>query len=194
MDQLPVCSAQPADTVDIAPGCRPEVDGTLHLEEWSDGTCFPAADLAFRGKYEGDYFYMAFSGPPTCGCPIWLVIDPDSSGGADGDEFAIGVFDDPFGADGDRAELVLQAGQWQIGAAPDGITVLCPGASPNPVRYEWSIPMSALGLAPGGSGGFRMAIVHADATWPADVDIPAGQVLPIDPDGWATVESSSAWM
>src|SRR5437762_3559360 len=80
-------------------GCIPNVDGKLHDAEWADGACFLASGDTLYVKYAGDAVYLAESGVPTCGCGMPFEFDPDDSGDLSGNEFAVSVFDDPFGTD-----------------------------------------------------------------------------------------------
>jgi hypothetical protein len=120
-----------------------------------------------------------------------FMFDPDGKSSADGDEFDVSVFDDPFNADGDRNDLQLSGGTWSQGSAPAGIVVQCPGNQPDPIRYEWSVPLSALGVTPGSPHSFRLAIVHASAHWPAGLAVSNG--ASVDPSTWGTISSSSNW-
>jgi len=171
--ELPACAANTATPVNVEQGCEPGVDGTLHADEWSDGTCFLAGDMTIVAKYGVDTLYLAASGVPSCGCPMGFYFDPDGAGET-GDEFAIALFDDPFNTDGDRGDFVFQGGAWVSGDAPAGIVTKTPGDQPSPVRYEIEIPYSALGLTAGTAHDVGFALVHASASWPAGLSIADG--------------------
>jgi hypothetical protein len=190
---LPSCTADPS-SVDVPAGCTPNVDGTLHADEWKDSACFVVAggDTTVNMKFANGDLYMATSGVPSCGCPIRVQFDPDGNSAADGDEYAVGVFDDPFGKDGDRGDLVLQNGAFVTGTAPAGIVTACPGSNPNPIRYEWKIPFAALGISAGKAHSFRMAIVHAAKHWPDGLVVDASDNAG-DPANWGTIQSSANW-
>ncbi len=142
-------------------------------------------------KYAGDSFYMATIGNPTCGCGMQFNFIPSGGTTIGADEFTIAVADDPFQTDGDRANLKISGGSFQTGAtAPSGIVTACPGGQPMPVPFEWKIPLSALGVTPGASHAFRMAIVHAAAKWPSGLTLNASQV-PADATTWGTLSSAS---
>jgi hypothetical protein len=173
----------------------PAIDGALHAAEWSDGVCVSSAtsDMTMRFKYAGDSLYIAQAGNPTCGCPMPFEFDPNGNTMADGDEFAISVFDDPFATNGDRADLLLKNGKFVMGMVPAGIEVMCPPNQPTPIRYEWKIPLAALGISPGTPHTFRFAHVHASAHWPSGVVIDPASNASIDTASWGTVSSSTNW-
>lgn len=171
---LSACADQTASPIAAALGCVPAVDGTLHEDEWSDGSCELAGDMTLSVKHDADTLYIAASGQPSCGCPMFFYFDPTMGTSPDGDEFAIGLFDDPFNPDGDRVDQVNSGGAWVNGEAPPGIVTLCPGNQPSPIRYEISIPYSALGLVAGQEGDIGFALVHAGAVWPAGLSVDQG--------------------
>jgi hypothetical protein len=179
--------------VDVPAGCTPTIDGSLHQEEWSDAACFTVAsgDMVVRIKYSGDSVYMATSGSPTCGCGMPFEFDPDGTGAANGNEFAISVFDDPFGTDGDRSNYVLQNGAFVVGTVPTGVVVMCPGNQPSPIRYEWKIPFAALGIIAGSPHSYRQAIIHSSAHWPDGLVLTSG--VAVDPTNWGQMSSSKNW-
>lgn len=191
---LPACSTSASmSAVDVPSGCAPTVDGKLHQEEWSDAACFTVGtgDMIVRVKYSGDSVYMATSGAPTCGCGMPFEFDPDGTGPANGNEFAISVFDDPFGDDGDRTDFVLQNGAFVQGTGPSGIVIMCPGKQPSPIRYEWKIPFAALGITAGSPHTYRQAIIHSSAYWPEGLVLSSGVAL--DPANWGQLSSRTNW-
>jgi hypothetical protein len=197
IDKLPDCAAGPLDTIAVPAGCAPVIDGVLHAEEWGDGTCFDvggsgAPDMVVRMKIAGDSLYFATSGLPTCSCGMKFYFDPSGMQGLDGDEFAVSVMDDPFLKDGNRSDFVFQAGKLVAGNAPGGIETACPGNLPNPVRYEWRLPLSALGAKAGTTHPFRFAIVHAEAKWPAGLTVD-GNGAASTPGTWGVVKPATAW-
>jgi hypothetical protein len=113
---------------------------------------------------------------------------------ANGDEFGIGVFDDPFVTDGDRSDHVLTSGVWGTGTVPEGIVTRCPGGQPSPIRYEWQVPLSALGITPGGAHTFGFAIAHPGAAhWPTGVTTVDAMEYPTDPAQWSAISSTALW-
>jgi hypothetical protein len=187
---LPACTSNTTSTVNVVRGCEPTIDGTLHADEWADGTCFTAGDMTVVAKYAGDALYLAASGMPSCGCPMRFYFDPDGSSAAPNDEFAIGVFDDPFNKDGDRADFVYQGGKYVQGTAPAGIVTACPGMQPIPIRYEIKIPFTAIGVTAGSPRNVGLAFVHAAAKWPAGLALDATGA-PTDVTSWGILGSSS---
>ena len=180
-------------------GCEPTVDGTLHLEEWNDGVCFNVGDaggpdMIIKMKYAGDSLYFASSGLPSCGCPMLFAFDPNGVAAANGDEFGIGVFDDPFQTNGDRVDDVLTAGVWNPGTVPTGIVTACPGNQPSLIRYEWKVPLAALGITPGVAHTFGFAISHpGGARWPASITTVSPLDYPTDPAEWGAISSTALW-
>jgi hypothetical protein len=194
--RLPACSAGGTSNINVVAGCAPNVDGTLHMEEWSDATCFDigtGGDVVYA-KYAGDAVYLAFSATPACGCGMSFAFDP--SGGttlATGD-FVINVFDDPFMTNGDRGDYVVSGSMWTMGTAPTGIVTACPGNQPNPINYEFKLPFSALGITAGTAHTFRFAVDHPNGgSWPPGLTEPAGSTLPNNPANWGQLSSSSNW-
>ncbi len=189
---LPTCSQPAGNTLVVSPGCIPNVDGTLHDSEWSDGSCFVVGDgdMTVVMKYAGDSIYMATSGQPTCGCGMPFYFDPDGSGAANGNEFLWVVFDDPFNTDGDHSTQVLMNGAWVNGNAPAGIESMCPGNQPTPVRYEWKIPLAAVAASPGASHSWRFAINHNSQVWPSTLEPTSPST---DPTTWGTISSANDW-
>ena len=194
--RLPACSAAATAQVQLAAGCTPTVDGTLHQEEWSDATCFSigtGGDVVYA-KYAGDAVYLAFSATPACGCGMAFAFDPDGGTTLDGDEFAVDVFDDPFSTTGDRGDAVVSGGTWTMGTAPSGIVTACPGNQPSPVNYEFKVPFAALGLTAGSAHTFRFAVNHPNGgSWPAGLTEASGSTLPDNPSNWGQVSSSAKW-
>ena len=140
-------------------------------------------------KHAGDAVYMATSGMPTCGCPMQIYFQA-----ADGKNFVVSVFDDPFNKDGDRSDFTLTPQSTLAMAAIDkSIVTACPGNTPTPIRYEWKIPLAKLGLSEGKAGQFKLAIVHAGAHWPAGLSLTAQGVATYDASEptWGTVSSPS---
>lgn len=194
--RLPACSAAATASLQLAAGCTPTSDGTLHQEEWADATCFAlgASGDVMYAKYAGDKVYLAFSATPACGCGMAFAFDPDGGTTLDGDEFAVDVFDDPFNPDGDRADFVASNGTWVTGTAPTGVKSACPGQTPNPINYEFEVPFSALGIMAGTAHTFRFAVNHPNGgSWPAGVTEPANPDIPNDPSNWGQISSASAW-
>ncbi len=186
---LPDCAGQTSDVIAAELGCVPTVDGTLHGDEWSDGACALAGDMTLSVKHDADTVYIAASGQPSCGCPMFFYFDPTMGATPDGDEFAIGLFDDPFNPDGDRVDQVNSGGAWVNGDAPAGIVTLCPGNQPSPIRYEISIPYAALGLAAGEESEIGFALVHAGVVWPESLSVDqSGQ--PDDLSTFGTISGS----
>jgi hypothetical protein len=187
---LPTCTGGATTSVTVPLGCTPTVDGTLHAEEWTDGACFTLAggDDTVYLKHDATNVYLAFSATPACGCPMAFMFDPDGTT-TSGDEFALGLFDDPFGTDGDRFDQTLTGTTWATGAAPAGIVTKCPGSQPSPIPYEISLPYSALGITAGGTHTFRLAIQHVTLGWPSAV---AGSTQSTDPSTWGTI-SATPW-
>jgi len=193
--QLPGCGNS-ADTIDVPAGCQPNVDGALHVEEWQDGACFTTdnGDMTVFVKYAGDTLYMATATVPSCGCPMTFAFDPDGMGALDGDEFAIHLFDDPFSGSGDRFDTIYQGNSWTGGSAPNGITTVCPTPAPrapNAITYEWSIPLSALGITPGNAHTFKLAIGHGGKDWPSTLAADSSGNLDASKGG--TLSSSNNW-
>jgi hypothetical protein len=165
IQSLPGCATPDTNVVAVPGGCTPTVDGTLHAAEWADGACFNVmgtGGMVVVVKYSGDSLYMATSGPPTCGCPMQFYFEP-----LGGQNFGVQVFDDPVGKDGDRSDFTLTATGLMLAPMPDSsIVTACPGNMPTPIRYEWRIPLTKLGVPPGLPGQFQMAITHSGANWP----------------------------
>jgi hypothetical protein len=194
--RLPACGAAATSSLDVPAGCAPTVDGTLHQEEWSDAACFglgSSGDVVYA-KHATGSLYVAFSATPACGCGMSVAFDPDGGTSLDGDEFALTLFDDPFGTDGDRGDYVVSGGAWAIGHAPAGITTRCPGQQPNPINYEIVLPFAALGITSGTAHTFRLAVNHPQAgVWPAAATYPTGSNLPLTPSNWGQLSSSNSW-
>ncbi len=145
-------------------------------------------------KYSGSTFYMAFSTIPSCGCGMGFAFDPDDGSALDGDEFSVGVFDDPFSANGDRFDSVYTNNAWASGSAPAGIVTACPSPAPQPpnaIPYEWSMPFSALGITAGSPHTFKMAIYHSGQSWPPGIT--PDSTGHIDPTQGGSLSSSSNW-
>ncbi len=196
--QVPACAtAGMNSTVDVPSGCAPTVDGALHMNEWSDGACFvaghPDGALTIRMKYAGDSFYMAVSGSPTCGCGMPFHFDPDGGTTLDGDEFIISLADDPITTNGDRADLIARNGAFTLGAAPAGILTAGPPNMPSPVRSEWRIPLSVLGITPGHPHTFRFGVNHNGQMWPGTLRLDQMGQFSTKPDTWGQVSSSTSW-
>jgi len=189
---LPPCALGDGP-IDVPRGCTPVVDGTLHAEEWGDAACMRlSGDISVEIKHDAAAVYLAVAGPPTCDCAMPFYFDPDGQPVLDGDEYAVSVYDEPLKRDGDRADYVFRNGALVAGAAPDGIVTRCPGSQPNPIRYEWRIPYTALGIAAGVPHQFHFAIVHADVRWPGTLTVDA-QGVALHPADWATIRSSGNW-
>lgn len=189
------CEAPDLAGGDVPTGCTPTVDGALHASEWADAACFTvgADDMRVYVKASGDAFYMATIGNPTCGCGMQFNFLPSAGTTIGADEFTIAVVDDPFETNGDRANLQIAGGKYVTGATPPpGIVTACPGGQPMPVPYEWKIPLAALAITPGTAHDFRLAIVHAGASWPSGLTTNANHV-PDDPSTWGTLTSSKRW-
>jgi len=194
VERAPECGAGPASSINVPSGCAPNVDGTLHVEEWDGATCFNVGDAGdvVYARFAGDAVYLAFSATPSCGCPMAFAFDPNAGDGFDGDEFVVQVFDDPFNPDGDRSDLVADGDTWVEGDAPAGIVTACPGGSPDPINYEWTIPFSALGITAGTAHTFKLAVNHTSSgSWPDGVTLGAG--LPDDPSNWGELSSPADW-
>lgn len=188
--ELPACAGNTSSPVAVASGCDPTFDGTLHADEWADGTCFTAGGATVVVKYGSDALYMAMSSTPSCGCPMSFVFDPDGGGAANGNEFSLGLFDDPFNADGDRVDSVLTNGHFVNGSAPAGIVTMCPGNQPSPIRYEIKIPFSAVGITAGTQHDVGFAFVHSGSgNWPAGLVLDA-DMSPTDPTSYGKLSSS----
>jgi hypothetical protein len=194
--RLPTCSNPDAKGLTVKAGCTPTVDGTLHQEEWADATCFnigTGGDVMYA-KYSASAVYLAFSATPACGCGMAFAFDPGNGATLDGDEFVVDVFDDPFSANGDRGDFVVQGGAWTMGTAPAGIVTMCPGNQPSPINYEFKVPYSALGITAGTAHTFRFAVNHPNGgSWPTGVTFVSGQTLPDNPSNWGQLTSSSNW-
>jgi hypothetical protein len=192
--RLPACGASATASLEIPAGCAPAIDGTLHQEEWADATCFTlggGGDTVYA-KYAAGSVYLAFSATPACGCGMSFVFDPDGGTSLDGDEFALALFDDPFGTDGDRVDSVVSGGAWVSGHAPAGIVTRCPGSQPSPINYEIVVPFAALGITPGTPHTFKLAVDHPNAGfWPAAATYPTGSNLPLQPSNWGQLSSAS---
>lgn len=184
--ELPSCAANTATPVAVKAGCTPTFDGTLHADEWSDGTCFFAGDLTIVVKYGTDGLYLAASGAPTCNCPMGFVFDPDHAASPSGDEFVLALRDDPTGKDGDRHDFVLMGGGFVAGAAPAGIVTACPGMKPTPVRYEVKLPWAAIGGPNGAPHDLGFALYHANAHWPKGLVLDAMNA-PTDPKSYGVL-------
>lgn len=184
--ELPACAGSTATPVTVNAGCDPTFDGVLHADEWSDGTCFFAGDMTIVAKHGADGLYLAVSGPPTCGCPMGFVFDPDKAGAANGDEFVVAVFDNPFDVDGDRGDFRLVNGSFMAGMAPEGIVTACPGNMPTPIRYEIKLPYAAIGAAAGAPHDLGFAHYHATKHWPASLVLDAMQA-PTDPASYGVL-------
>lgn len=194
---LPPCNPTSNDPPVVVPkGCTPNVDGTLHAEEWADATCFNvmsagSALMPVYVKYGQDAVYVAESGSQTGGGFI-TYLDPDDSD-AMGDEIDVSVFDDAFGTDGDRSDGAYQNGAWSTVATPvSGVIVKNPanmnGAPGALFTFEWKIPFSAVGIAPGQAHAFRIGIDYQFAAWPSSAS-PVG--MGTDPSTWGRLTSTS---
>lgn len=184
--ELPTCGTMAASPVPVAAGCDPTFDGTLHADEWTDAACFLAGDMSIRAKYGADGLYLAASGPPTCGCPMGFVFDPDHAGDANGDEYIVALFDDPFDKDGDRGDFLLMNGTFMSGMGPEGIVTACPGNMPNPVRYEIKLPYAAIGAPDGAPHDLGFAFYHANEHWPPTLVLDAMNA-PTDPKSYGVL-------
>jgi len=194
VERAPECGAGPTSSVNLPSGCAPNVDGTLHMEEWDGATCFNVGDAGdvIYAKFAGDAVYLAFSATPSCGCPMAFAFDPDAGDSFDGDEFGVMVFDDPFNPDGDRSEGITDGDAWVEGSAPAGIVTACPGAQPDPINYEWRIPFSALGITAGAEHTFGIAVNHPlDGVWPEGITLEG--TMPVDAGEWGRIGSPSGW-
>jgi hypothetical protein len=120
-----------------------------------------------------------------------FAFDPDGPAAANGNEFALGLFDDPFETDGDRGDFVLEGGAFKQGMAPAGIVTMCPADQPSPIRYEIKLPYSAIGVTPGTQHDIGFAFVHPGAgQWPDGLTLDAnGQ--PTDPATYGKL--SATW-
>jgi hypothetical protein len=189
---LPMCATPDTNVVTVPGGCTPTVDGVLHAAEWMDGACFNVmgtGGMVVVVKYSGDSLYMATSGPPTCGCPMQFYFQP-----LGGQNFGVQVFDDPNGKDGDRSDFTLTSTGLKLAPMPDPtIVTACPGNMPTPVRYEWQIPLTKLGVPPGLPGQFQMAITHSGANWPTGlaVDASTHAAFQNGEPTWGALKSSS---
>jgi hypothetical protein len=189
---LPMCTTADTNVVTVPRGCTPTVDGVLHAAEWMDGACFNVTGtggMVVVVKYSGDSLYMATSGPPTCGCPMQFYFEP-----LGGQNFGVQVFDDPFGKDGDRSDFTLTSTGLMLASMPDpSILTACPGNMPMPVRYEWKIPLSKLGVPPGLPGQFQMAITHSGSNWPTTlaVDVSMHATFQNGEPTWGALKSAS---
>lgn len=184
--ELPACAGSTATPVSVNQGCDPTFDGVLHADEWSDGTCFLAGDMTVVVKRGTDGLYMAASGPPTCGCPMGFVFDPDHAGAANGDEYIVALFDDPFEKDGDRVDFVFQGGKFTSGMGPEGIVTMCPGAMTTPIRYEIKLPYAAVGAVAGAPHDLGFALYHATEHWPSTLVLDAMN-SPTDPASYGVL-------
>lgn len=187
---LPACASAASKAITVPKGCEPAVDGVLHDDEWSDGACFnvAAGDLVVTMKYASDALYLGMSGPPTCGCGMGFYFSPEN-----GKNFVISLVDDPFGTDGDRSDLVLDATGLKPGAIDKAIVIHGPGNQPMPVSYEWKIPYAELGIQKGGADSFKMAIVHSAASWPEGLATMNGHATyASDEPTWAVI-SAPTW-
>lgn len=184
--ELPACASNTATPVAVNRGCDPTFDGTLHADEWSDGTCFLAGDMTIVAKYGTDGLYLAASGIPSCGCPMGFVFDPDHAGAATGDEFIVALFDDPFDTDGDRGDFLLMNGMFTSGMGPAGIVTACPGNMPSPVRYEIKLPYAAIGAPSGAPHDLGFALYHASEHWPSTLVLDAMNA-PTDPKSYGVL-------
>jgi hypothetical protein len=189
---LPACASNTSSPVTVPRGCEPGADGVLHADEWADGACFTAGDMTIVAKYGNDALFLAVSGQPTCGCPMGFYFNPDGTAALSGDEFALGLFDDPFGMDGDRTDFKLTGGVWSMTTQNMAISTRCPGNQPTPVRYEISLPFSTIGVTPGSAHDLGFAFVHAGVKWPAGLTVDMMAQGPIDPSNWGKL-SSATW-
>jgi hypothetical protein len=188
---LPACTSAPSKAITVPKGCEPAIDGVLHDDEWSDGSCFNLAvgDLVVTMKYANDALYMAMSGPPTCGCPMGFYFSPES-----GKNFVIQLFDDPNNTDGDRTtDFTLDATGLKPGGLDKAIEIRGPGNAPTPVSFEWKIPYAELGIQKGGADSFKMAITHSSATWPEGLAQMNGKVTYADDEPTWAVISAPTW-
>ena len=190
---LPACAAAPSTSVNVPSGCVPNVDGTIHADEWSDAACF---NLSKGGaayvKYAAGNLYLTYVVPPMSAAAAF-AFDPDGGTTFDGDEFIVAVYGDPFASNGDEFGISRVNGQWMTGTTPNpAIVVRCPPNQPNPPTYEWKIPMSVLGVTPGQPHAFRFAINDATNLWPAGLTVDATG-LPLDPSNWGQLSSSANW-
>lgn len=194
---LPPCATKSSmTTVDVKRGCTPTIDGALHAEEWQDAVCFSSVfmdgsvDEVFYMKYAGDKLYFASSGPVQPGGIMHYVFDPTASDGFNDQQFGAGLFDNPFGDGGDGGTYGLSGGKIK-GPGPSGIEIHNPPNQPDPIRFEWSIPLSALGIAPGSSHTFSLGYVNegtpqGESRWPEKFDA-------TKPSSWGRVSSTSQW-
>jgi hypothetical protein len=192
IQSLPTCATADTKLVTVPGGCTPTVDGALHAAEWADGACFNVmgtGSMVVVVKYSGDSLYMATSGPPTCGCPMQFYFEP-----LGGQNFGVQVFDDPVGKDGDRSDFTLTSTGLMLAPMPDpSIVTACPGNMPTPVRYEWQIPLTKLGVPPGLPGQFQMAITHSGTNWPTGLAVNASMRAAFQngEPTWGALKSSS---
>jgi hypothetical protein len=188
--EIPACAAAATKAITVPKGCEPAIDGVFRDGEWSDGACFnvAAGDLVVTMKYANDALYLGMSGPPTCGCGMGFYFSPEN-----GKNFVISLADDPFGTDGDRSDLVLDATGLKPGTVDKSITIHGPGNQPMPVSFEWKIPYAALGIQKGGADSFKMAIVHSSASWPEGLAQTNGKVTYADDESTWAVISAPTW-
>ena len=95
--------------------------------------------------------------------------------------------------DGDRSDFVLTGTGLTMVAEDPSIVTACPGNMPDPIRYEWRIPLTRLGIVPGAKGQFQMAITHAGTDWPTGlaVDPAMHAVYQASEPTWGTLLSST---
>jgi hypothetical protein len=169
------------------------VDGTLHADEWSDAACFKLTmGDAVYVKYAAGDLYLAYVVPPMPAA-AGFAFDPDGGPSFDGDEFIVAVYGDPFASNGDEFGISRVNGAWQTGTTPDPtILVRCPPNQPNPVTYEWKIPLAKLGATPGQPHSFGFALDDAGDLWPAGLTVDSKN-LPTDTTNWGKLSSSTNW-
>jgi hypothetical protein len=186
------CQASAIQDGIVPGGCAPTVDGSPHLSEWKDAACFTVGtgDMRVYVKYAGDAVYLASIGNPTCGCPMQFNFLPGGGTTLGPTQFTTAVFDDPANPDGDRTDMRISGGAYVQSTAPAGIVTACPSGQPTPMTYEWKIPFAAVHLTAGAAGTFRLAILHAAASWPDGLTTNAGGV-PDDPATWGTLTSKT---
>ncbi len=124
---LPACSAAAGGTLVVPWGCAPTVDGAYATGEWADAACITVGNDPVYLKYSGTNLYLAWPMTPACGCPAQLAFNVDGSATLDGNQFDLGIFDDPGSASGDSSEFTSQGGAWTASAAVStGIVIANP--------------------------------------------------------------------
>jgi hypothetical protein len=192
---LPACSSSPNATLEVPAGCKPTVDGTYQAGEWTDAACVTIGSDPVYVKYSGSTVYFAWSMTPSCGCTAQMVFNPNGSTTLDGTQFDLGIFDDPFGSDGDANQIDSTNGDWGTpGSVSPGILIRNPPNGPATVTYELAVPFSKLGLTAGKQRSIGFGLYHTDnGQWPAGLTIPDQGSYPSDPTQWGQLTSSANW-